>query len=179
MDVVQTVIKQIVLGDGVRVAMHGDIPIFSLSQVLNLVTGRESSNAYGGNYVNTTIRDKFPNLHTSIIPYKFGNQRPSACMDMFNILKVLATVRCEFTACVNELATNGILMIEAGDKGLMEYIACNAGSNSDYHKKIRQIINAERDRISSSANQSRHERFQVDDMFYFVSLAIFSHVVYL
>lgn len=122
----------------------GILPVFSISNVVNLVTNRNQFHSYGTNYINTTLKDRHPNLYSQIVLFKFSaSQRDSPCMDMFAILKVLATIPCDFTNVLNTSATTGLLRVEAGDKGILEYVLRNAASDSVYRKFLRLILWAE------------------------------------
>jgi hypothetical protein len=144
MELVSQTIRYIVSGDKVRIGHKGHLPIFSISNVINLVSGKEESHNYGNNYVNTIIKQRHPHLFADIIPFRFPNtSRESPCMDMFGILKTLATIQCDFTRSLNTMAMTGLLQAEAGDRGLLEYVLRNASSDSAYRKFLRLIIWAE------------------------------------
>jgi hypothetical protein len=150
MELVSQTIRVIVSGDKVRIGNVGILPVFSVSNVVNLVTNREQSHAYGINYVNTVLKEKHPHLYSQIIPYKFSvSQRNSPCMDMFVVLKTLATIQCDFTRYLNTMAMTGLLQAEAGDRGLLEYVLRNAASDSVYRKFLRLIMWAEKNKESA------------------------------
>ena len=145
MELISQTIQNIVSGRKVRIGYKGKLPVFSVGNVVNMVSGKEESNAYGGNFVNTVLKQKYPHLYALIIPFKFpASPRETPCMDMFGILKTLSVIQCSFTKTLNEIASTGILQAEAGDQGLLEYILCNASSNSPYQKLMRDILWADK-----------------------------------
>lgn len=145
MQVVHEVMRDMLNGEKVRIGYKGLTPIFSLTQALNLANGTHTSNDFGRNFVNQTIKEKHPHLFKTIIHFKFPQcAKQSPCMTFSNLLTTLALVRSSFSSRLHEIATAGILRTEAGDQSLAEYILRNAASDSSYHKLVRQILYAER-----------------------------------
>ena len=119
----------------------GSLPLFSVSNSINLVTGRDASNHYGTNFVNSILKEKHPQIYSLIIPFRFPlTSKDSLCMDFFGIMKTISTIQCPFTLSVSNMAARGILQAEAGDQNLLEYVLSNSSSNSSYHRLIRQIL---------------------------------------
>jgi hypothetical protein len=145
LEVVHEVMKDMLTGEKVRIGYQGLVPIFSLTQALNLANGMKGSNDFGRSFVNQTIKEKHPHLFKTIIYFKFPQcAHKSPCMTFSNLLTTLALVRSSFASSLHEIATAGILRTEAGDQSLAEYILRNAASDSAYHKLVRQILYAER-----------------------------------
>ena len=144
-EVVQRVMKDMLSGDVVRIGYQGAIPVFSLSQALNLVSGYDASNSFGSTFINCTMKNRHPDLYGQIVYHKFPlSPHKAPCMRFSNLLNTLALVKSSFSSRLHEIATAGILRTEAGDRSLVEYILQNAASDSSYHKLVRQILYAER-----------------------------------
>jgi len=153
MELIIETIKGIAVGDKVRTGFRGLLPVFSVSDVINVVCGKDQSSAYGNNFVNTVLKQRYPHLASVITPFRLdGSVRESPCADMFGMLKIMGVLNCEFTTKLNELAAAGILQAEAGDQGLIEYVLRNAAANSKYHTLMRQILWAERNPESALSN---------------------------
>jgi hypothetical protein len=145
LEVVHEVMKDMLTGEKVRIGYQGLVPLFSLTQALNLANGMKGSNDFGRSFVNQTIKEKHPHLYKTIIYFKFPQgAHKSPCMTFSNLLTTLALVRSSFSSSLHEMATAGILRTEAGDQSLAEYILRNAASDSAYHKLVRQILYAEK-----------------------------------
>jgi hypothetical protein len=181
MELVQHVIKEIVTGDNVRMGLHGSLPIFSISQSINVVTKRKPVDGYGSLYVNTTLKEKHPALFSQIIYHKFpDNPNNTPCMDMFGLLKTLSVVKSGFSEKMAELGASGILLTEAGDSGLLAYVLQNSSINDSYRRILRQIIWAEKNKddalrgVQYSTSDYVGERFQV-----FIASTLFYQILIL
>ena len=145
MEVVQQVMKEMMTGDKVRIGFEGLVPVFSLSQALNLVYGVPNAHQYGSSFIHSTLKEKHPHLFSSIIYYKFPlSPHKAPCMTFSKLIQTMGLVRSSFSSRLHEIGTAGILRTEAGDQSLAEYILQNAASDSTYHKLVRQILYAEK-----------------------------------
>jgi hypothetical protein len=145
MQVVHEVMRDMLAGEKVKIGYQGLMPVFSLTQALNLVNGTRNSSDFGRNFVNQMLKERHPHLFQTIIHFKFPQcAAKSPCMTFSNLLTTLALVRSSFSSRLHEIATAGILHTEAGDQSLVEYILHNAASDSAYHKLVRQILYAEK-----------------------------------
>ena len=168
MELIQHVIKEIVTGDKVRMGLHGSLPIFSITQAINIVTNRNPVDGYGSLFLNTSLKEKHPTLFSHIIYHKFpNNPNNTPCMDMFGLLKTLCVVKSSFSEKMAELGASGILLTEAGDSGLLAYVLQNSSINDSYRRILRKIIWAENNKddairgVQYSENDCVGERFQV------------------
>jgi hypothetical protein len=163
MELIANTIRDIAVGNRVRMGFCGSLPVFSVGDVINLVSGREQFSMYGNNFVNTTIKQRYPDLFDSIIPHKFARtSKETPCMDMFAILKAISTMNCEFGQKLQEVAAAGILQLEAGDEGLLEYVMRSASSESMYHRLLRQILWAKKN-PEEARSSTYQEVDQTDD----------------
>lgn len=145
MELMQEVMRNMLDGETVRIGFKGQMPIFSLSQALNLTHGVDKADAFGSNFIRHVVKEKHAGLYAQIIYHKFPQCAHEApCMTFRNMLTTLGLARTSFSVKLSEIASAGILQAEAGDLGLVEYVLRNAAANSDYHTLVRQILWAER-----------------------------------
>jgi hypothetical protein len=66
MELVQQMMKDMLDGERVRIGWQGVMPIFSLTQALNLASGLAGSHQFGSSFIHQTMKDKYPELYSEI-----------------------------------------------------------------------------------------------------------------
>ena len=144
MDVIQEAMNNVFNVERVRMGWKGQLPIFSLTQALNVVMEKGSSDQYGRMFIHNTVKIQHPDLHARIVYHKFPlTPHPSPCMSFPNILLTVAKAKQSLSDSLHNLVVDGFVTAEAGDKGLMEYVLGNASLDTEYHDLMQKIVWAE------------------------------------
>lgn len=140
----QHVMKEMMAGDKVRIGFQGLVPVFSLSQALNLGYGVPSAHQFGSSFIHSTLKEKYPQLFSSIMYYKFKlSPHKAPCMDFYKLISTLCLVKSVFSGHLLGIASSGVLRTETGLQKLADYILCNVACKGTYQELIKKINWAE------------------------------------
>jgi hypothetical protein len=138
MEAMHEVLKDLLSGQKVRIGYQGLVPIFSLSQALNLVNGMPCSHQFGRSFIHQTIKEKHVDLFQSIIHFKFPQtSQQSPCMKFSNLLSCFMLVRSTFSVQLRNVTV-------PGNQTLAEHILQSIAPDDECYKLVRKILYAEK-----------------------------------
>ena len=144
MELVQDVMKGVLCGNSVRMGTFNQLPVFSLTDALNLTAGLRQNDEHGRRFVKGPMKNDHTELYERIIFHKFpSNARRSPCMSFPNILLTLAKANAPFSDQLHGIAVAGVVSADAGDEGLVRYVLNNASLDTEHHDIMQKILWAE------------------------------------